>query len=85
MTLEEIKSLEHITVLEGEYNITITPDYDYYCEVEDTPVNEIIYGPFDMMIQPEYNTIWVRKFQPVEADNISVYGEYKQMVEDTSL
>ena len=51
MTLEEIKSLEHITVLEGEYNITITPDYDYYCEVEDTPENEIYYG-FD------FNAVW---------------------------
>lgn len=59
MTLEEIKSLEHIEVLEGEYDITIIPDYDYYVEVEDIPENKFYYDSFDMIIQPEYSQMWV--------------------------
>ena len=64
MTLEEIKSLEHITVLEGEYNLTITPDFDYYVEVEDTPVNQIYYDSFEILIQPEYSQMWVKSLIP---------------------
>ena len=59
MTLEEIKSLEHIDVLEDEYNITIIPDFEYYVEVEDVPEHQFYYGDFDMLIQDDYSQMWV--------------------------
>lgn len=85
MTLEEIKSLEHITVLENEYSIEITPEINYYCEVEDIPQNKIFCKPFDMLIQPEYNTIWVKSFIPIDASCIAIYGEHQPIVENSSL
>lgn len=62
MTLEEIKQLEHLTVDEFEYNIVLTPDYDYYIEVEDVPENKIYWEPIEMLIQPEYSQIWVKTY-----------------------
>lgn len=62
MTLEEIKQLEHLTVDEFEYNIVLTPDYDYYIEVEDVPENKIYWESIEMLIQPEYSQMWVKYY-----------------------
>lgn len=62
MTLEEIKQLEHLTVDEFEYNIVLTPDYDYYIEVEDVPENKIYWESVEMLIQPEYSQMWVKYY-----------------------
>lgn len=59
MTLEEIKLLEHIEVIENEYNIIIIPEPLYYIEVEDIPVNQIYYDAVEMMKQTEYSKIYV--------------------------
>jgi hypothetical protein len=64
MTLEEIKLLEHIEVIENEYNIIIIPEPLYYIEVEDIPVNQIYYDAVEMMKQLEYSQIWVKCFAP---------------------
>ena len=63
MTLEEIKLLEHIEVIENEYNIIIIPEPFYYIEVEDIPVNQIYYDEVEMMKQTEYSQIWVKCFE----------------------
>lgn len=60
MTLEEIKLLEHIEVIENEYNIIIIPEPLYYIEVEDIPVNQIYYDAVEMMKQTEYSKIYVK-------------------------
>ena len=60
MTLEEIKLLEHIEVIENEYNIIIIPEPLYYIEVEDIPVNQIYYDAVEMMKQTEYSNILVK-------------------------
>lgn len=60
MTLEEIKLLEHIEVIENEYNIIIMPEPLYYIEVEDIPVNQIYYDAVEMMKQTEYSNIYVK-------------------------
>ena len=60
MTLEEIKLLEHIEVIENEYNIIIIPEPLYYIEVEDIPVNQIYYDAVKMMKQTEYSKIFVK-------------------------
>lgn len=62
MTLEEIKLLEHIEVIENEYNIIIIPEPFYYVEVEDIPVNQIHYDVFEMLKQSEYSQILVKCF-----------------------
>ena len=62
MTLEEIKLLEHIEVIENEYNIIIIPEPLYYIEVEDIPVNQIYYDAVEMMKQSEYSKILVKCF-----------------------
>ena len=62
MTLEEIKLLEHIEVIENEYNIIIIPEPLYYIEVEDIPVNQIYYDEVEMMKQSEYSQILVKCF-----------------------
>lgn len=64
MTLEEIKLLEHIEVIENEYNIIIIPESLYYIEVEDIPVNQIYYDEVEMIKQPEYSQIWVKCLAP---------------------
>lgn len=63
MTLEEIKLLEHIEVIENEYNIIIIPEPLYYIEVEDVPVNQIYYDEVEMMKQTEYSQIFVKCFE----------------------
>lgn len=63
MTLEEIKLLEHIDVIENEYNIIIIPEPLYYIEVEDIPVNQIYYDAVEMMKQSEYSQIMVKCFE----------------------
>ena len=60
MTLEEIKLLEHVEVIENEYNIIIIPEPLYYIEVEDIPVNQIYYDEVEMMKQSEYSNIYVK-------------------------
>lgn len=60
MTLEEIKLLEHIEVIENEYNIIIIPEPLYYIEVEDIPVNQIYYDSVEMMKQTEYSKIYIK-------------------------
>ena len=62
MTLEEIKLLEHIEVIENEYNIIIIPEPLYYIEVEDIPLNQIYYDQVEMMKQSEYSKITVKCF-----------------------
>lgn len=75
MTLEEIKLLEHIEVIENEYNIIIIPEPLYYIEVEDIPVNQIYYDEVEMMKQSEYSQIWVKCFdteQSIDALDSSI-------------
>lgn len=71
MTLEEIKLLEHIEVIENEYNIIIIPEPFYYVEVEDIPVNQIYYDVFEMLKQSEYSQIYVKCFdiEPIIVDS----------------
>lgn len=71
MTLDEIKLLEHIEVIENEYNIIIIPEPFYYVEVEDIPVNQIYYDVFEMLKQSEYSQIWVKCFdiEPIIVDS----------------
>ena len=73
MTLEEIKLLEHIEVIENEYNIIIIPEPLYYIEVEDIPVNQIYYDEVEMMKQTEYSNIYVK------------YINQDQNIEDASI
>ena len=73
MTLEEIKLLEHIEVIENEYNIIIIPEPLYYIEVEDIPVNQIYYDAVEMMKQTEYSKIYVK------------YINQDQSIADTSI
>ena len=63
MTFEEIKLLEHIEVIENEYNIIIIPEPFYYIEVEDIPVNQIYHDGVEMMKQSEYSKILVKCFE----------------------
>ena len=75
MTLEEIKLLEHIEVIENEYNIIIIPEPLYYIEVEDVPVNQIYYDAVEMMKQSEYSQILVKCFdteQSIDALDSSI-------------
>lgn len=71
MTLDEIKLLEHIEVIENEYNIIIIPEPFYYVEVEDIPVNQIYYDVFEMLKQSEYSQIYVKCFdiEPIIVDS----------------
>ena len=73
MTLEEIKLLEHIEVIENEYNIIIIPEPLYYIEVEDIPVNQIYYDAVEMMKQTEYSNIYIK------------YINQDQSIADTSI
>ena len=73
MTLEEIKLLEHIEVIENEYNIIIIPEPLYYIEVEDIPVNQIYYDAVEMMKQSEYSNIYVK------------YINQEQSIDDSSI
>ena len=72
MTLEEIKQLEHLTVDEFEYNIVLTPDYDYYIEVEDVPENKIYWVSVEMLIQPEYSQMWVKYYVDPSTNDASI-------------
>lgn len=73
MTLEEIKLLEHIEVIENEYNIIIIPEPLYYIEVEDIPVNQIYYDEVEMMKQSEYSQILVKCFETEQSiDDASI-------------
>ena len=73
MTLEEIKLLEHIEVIENEYNIIIIHEPLYYIEVEDIPVNQIYYDAVEMMKQSEYSNIYVK------------YINQEQSIDDSSI
>ena len=73
MTLEEIKLLEHIEVIENEYNIIIIPEPLYYIEVEDIPVNQIYYDAVEMLKQSEYSNIYVK------------YINQEQSIDDSSI
>ena len=70
MTLEEIKLLEHIEVIENEYNIIIIPEPLYYIEVEDIPVNQIYYNEVEMMKQSEYSQIMVKCFESEQSIDV---------------
>lgn len=72
MTLEEIKQLEHLTVEEQEYNIVLTPDLDYYLEVEDVPENKIYWVSVEMLIQPEYSQMWVKYYIDPSTNDASI-------------
>ena len=78
MTLEEIKLLEHIEVIENEYNIIIIPEPLYYIEVEDIPVNQIYYDAVEMIKQSEYSNILVKY---INQDQITVDAS----IDDASL
>ena len=80
MTLEEIKLLEHVEVIENEYNIIIIPDPLYYIEVEDIPVNQIYYDEVEMMKQSEYSQIWVKCFETEQSIDV-----IDSSIADTSL
>ena len=70
MTLEEIKLLEHIEVIENEYNIIIIPEPLYQIEVEDIPVNQIYYNEVEMMKQSEYSQIMVKCFESEQSIDV---------------
>ena len=80
MTLEEIKLLEHIEVIENEYNIIIIPEPLYYIEVEDIPVNQIYYDEVEMMKQSEYSKILVKCFDTEQSIDV-IYSS----VDDASI
>ena len=80
MTLEEIKLLEHVEVIENEYNIIIIPDPLYYIEVEDIPVNQIYYDEVEMMKQSEYSKIIVKCFETEQSIDV-----LDSSIADTSL
>ena len=85
MTLEEIKLLEHIEVIENEYNIIIIPEPLYYIEVEDIPVNQIYYDEVEMMKQSEYSQILVKCFETEQSIDVLDSSIADASIADTSL
>lgn len=85
MTLEEIKLLEHIEVIENEYNIIIIPEPLYYIEVEDVPVNQIYYDAVEMMKQSEYSKILVKCFDTEQSIDVIDSSIDDASIIDTSL
>ena len=85
MTLEEIKLLEHIEVIENEYNIIIIPEPLYYIEVEDIPVNQIYYDEVEMMKQSEYSQIWVKCFETDQSIDVIDSSTVDASIADASL
>ena len=85
MTLEEIKLLEHIEVIENEYNIIIIPEPLYYIEVEDIPVNQIYYDAVEMMKQSEYSKIWVKCFETEQSIDMIDASIADSSIADASL
>lgn len=85
MTLEEIKLLEHIEVIENEYNIIIIPEPLYYIEVEDIPVNQIYYDEVEMMKQSEYSQIWVKCFDTEQSIDVIDASIADSSIADASL
>lgn len=85
MTLEEIKLLEHIEVIENEYNIIIIPEPLYYIEVEDIPVNQIYYDAVEMMKQSEYSHIMVKCFETEQSIDMMDSSIADASIADASL
>ena len=85
MTLEEIKLLEHIEVIENEYNIIIIPEPLYYIEVEDIPVNQIYYDEVEMMKQTEYSQIFVKCFETEQSIDMMDSSIADASITDASL
>lgn len=85
MTLDEIKLLEHIEVIENEYNIIIIPEPFYYVEVEDIPVNQIYYDAVEMMKQSEYSHIWVKCFDTEQSIDMIDSSIADSSIVDSSL
>ena len=85
MTLEEIKLLEHIEVIENEYNIIIIPEPLYYIEVEDIPVNQIYYDEVEMMKQSEYSQIMVKCFDTEQSIGMIDSSITDASIDDASL
>lgn len=85
MTLEEIKLLEHIEVIENEYNIIIIPEPLYYIEVEDIPVNQIYYDEVEMMKQAEYSQILVKCFESEQSNDMIDSSIADASIADASL
>ena len=85
MTLEEIKLLEHIEVIENEYNIIIIPEPLYYIEVEDIPVNQIYYDEVEMMKQSEYSQIWVKCVETDQSIDVIDSSTVDASIADASL
>lgn len=85
MTLEEIKLLEHIEVIENEYNIIIIPEPLYYIEVEDIPVNQIYYDEVEMMKQSEYSQIFVKCFDTEQSIDVMDSSIDDASIADASL
>ena len=85
MTLEEIKLLEHVEVIENEYNIIIIPEPLYYIEVEDIPVNQIYYDEVEMMKQTEYSKILVKCFESEQSIDEIDSSIADASIADTSL
>lgn len=85
MTLEEIKLLEHIEVIENEYNIIIIPEPLYYIEVEDIPVNQIYYDAVEMMKQSEYSQIFVKCFETEQSIDVIDASIVDSSIADASL
>ena len=85
MTLEEIKLLEHIEVIENEYNIIIIPEPLYYIEVEDISVNQIYYNEVEMMKQSEYSKIIVKCFETEQSIDVIDSSIDDESIVDASL
>ena len=61
MTLEEIKLLEHIEIVEENENyIIIKPDTFYYIQVKDIPEDVKYYKEMGIIKQPEYSQMTVK-------------------------
>lgn len=64
MTLDEIKQIHNITVIEEENFIILVPDIYCYIKIEGRPDDEIYYGELKMLKQDEYSDIILVNEQP---------------------
>lgn len=64
MTLDEIKQVKNLTVIEEENFIILIPDIYCYIKIEGRPDDEIYYGEVKMLKQDEYSDIILVNEQP---------------------
>lgn len=64
MTLDEIKQVKNLQVIEEENFIILIPDIYCYIKIEGRPDDEIYYGEVKMLKQDEYSDIILVNEQP---------------------